>query len=422
MFRSPAAGAAARQLTASLTRAKSHRTTPLPLLKAAASSRLRRFNTSAALYGKVDIVVPQMAESISEGTLATIHKQIGEHIEADEEIASIETDKIDVAVNAPEGGQIIELHVAENDTVTVGQKIATLATGEDAGEAPKPSEKPESKEPEKPAPKEAEKPKEEAPAKPEPPKAEQHPTKPAQPPPSPPKPAQEQPPEPRPAQAGNRTERTEKMTRIRTTIARRLKESQNSTASLTAVQQLDMSALMKWRKENREAVMEKHGVKLGYMGAFVKATTLAAQEVSSVNAAMDFEGEAIVYRDFVDISIAVSTPRGLMTPVLRDTHTMDIIDIERGVAELAAKVIYVGNYCTRTVGADSVDLQARDNKLTLADLNGGNFSISNPGVFGSMFGTPVINYPQSAVFNMNGIKDEAVAVNGEVVIRPVSVP
>ena len=338
MFRNPAAcGAAVRQLTASLTRAKSHRTTPLPLLKAAASSRLRSFNTSAALYGKVDIVVPQMAESISEGTLATIHKQIGEHIEADEEIASIETDKIDVAVNAPEGGQIIELHVSENDTVTVGQKIATLATGEDAGEAPKPSEKPESKEPEKPAPKEAEKPEEETPTKPEPPKAGQQPSKPA--PPPTPKPTQQQAPEPpRPAQAGNRTERREKMTRIRTTIARRLKESQNSTASLTAVQQLDMSALMKWRKENREAVMEKHGVKLGYMGAFVKATTLAAQEVSSVNAAMDFEGEAIVYRDFVDISIAVSTPRGLMTPVLRDTHTMDIIGIERGVAALAAKV------------------------------------------------------------------------------------
>lgn len=338
MFRSPTVcGAAARQLSSSLTRAASHRTTPLPLLRAAASSRLRGFNTSAALYGKVDIIVPQMAESISEGTLATINKKIGEHVAADEEIASIETDKIDVAVNAPEGGQIIEIHAAEDDTVTVGQKIATLATGEDAGEAP--SSKPESKEAEAPTQKEAERPKEETPAKPEPPKSETQPSKPAQPPPAAPKQAQ-QPAEKQPAQAqpAHRQERTEKMTRIRTTIARRLKESQNSTASLTAVQQVDMSGLMAWRKKHRDAVMEKHGVKLGYMGAFVKATTLAAQEVASVNAAMDVEKEVIIYRDYVDVSIAVSTPKGLMTPVLRNTHEMDIIAIERGVAAIAAKV------------------------------------------------------------------------------------
>ncbi|GJC80405.1 dihydrolipoyllysine-residue succinyltransferase component of 2-oxoglutarate dehydrogenase complex, mitochondrial [Colletotrichum liriopes] len=160
-----------------------------------------------------------------------------------------------------------------------------------------------------------------------------------------------------------------------------------------------MSALMAWRAKNKEDVMKRHGVRLGYMGAFTKATCLAAQQVPQLNASIDTEKEIITYRDYVDISIAVSAPKGLITPVLRNVDSLDIIGIERGVAELAAK--------------------ARDSKLSMADLEGGNFSISNPGIFGSLFGTPVINYPQAAVFNMNGIKERPVVVDGKLEIRPM---
>ncbi|KAL1960131.1 hypothetical protein VTO42DRAFT_303 [Malbranchea cinnamomea] len=415
--------AAARQLTTASSWASTRlqRTTPFPRpLIAATISGPRSFNTTVSLYDKIDVVVPQMAESISEGTLTTIHKQVGDRVEADEELASIETDKIDVAVNAPATGRVVEIHVAENDTVTVGQKIATMETGDEAGKEPEPAPSPpeEQRQKQKPAP-QPEPSTTAAPEKkpeggPPAPKPERQPAKPVQPRPSAPKETQErarpqqEPGQPRPPQSTmaprgrhpfSRQERTEKMPRIRKTTARKLKESQNRTASLTAVQQIDMSALMQWRKQNREAVAEKYGVRLGYMGAFIKATTLAAQEVPTVNASMDVENEVIVYRDYVDVSVAVATPKGLLTPVIRNTECMDIVEIERHVASLAAL--------------------ARDNKLTLDHLSGGNFSISNPGPFGSMFGTPLINYPQSAVFNMNAIKEEPVAEDGQVVVRPM---
>ncbi|KZL80781.1 dihydrolipoyllysine-residue e2 component [Colletotrichum incanum] len=377
---------------------------------ALASSQYRSFSTTRIQHGEVIITVPQMAESINEGTIASIGKQVGDRVEADEEVASIETDKIDVAVNAPEEGTIVELFVAEGDTVEVGQKIARVETGGapaeggDKGEAKKEAKpekteekKPESKPESKPEPAAA--PAQEQKKEPEAPKQESKPA-PA------PKPAA---PQQKPAEqpqvpfgstgAFSRGERIEKLTRMRKTIASKLKQSQNMTASLTTINEVDMSALMAWRAKNKEDVMKRHGVRLGYMGAFTKATCLAAQQVPQLNASIDTEKEIITYRDYVDISIAVSAPKGLITPVLRNVDSLDIIGIERGVAELAAK--------------------ARDSKLSMADLEGGNFSISNPGIFGSLFGTPVINYPQAAVFNMNGIKERPVVVDGKLEIRPM---
>ncbi|KAK6227410.1 dihydrolipoyllysine-residue succinyltransferase [Colletotrichum tabaci] len=378
---------------------------------ALAASQYRSFSTTRIQHGEVIITVPQMAESITEGTVASIGKQVGDRVEADEEVASIETDKIDVAVNAPEEGTIVELFVAEGDTVEVGQKLARMETGAAPADAKKDDAKPEKTQEKKTEPesKPESKPEPAAPAaqeqkkEPEAPKQQEEAkkdttttTKPA---PAPQKPA-DQPAVPFGSTgAFSRGERTEKLSRMRKTIASKLKQSQNMTASLTTINEVDMSALMAWRAKNKEDVMKRHGVRLGYMGAFTKATCLAAQQVPQLNASIDTEKEIITYRDYVDISIAVSAPKGLITPVLRNVDSLDIIGIERGVAELAAK--------------------ARDSKLAMADLEGGNFSISNPGIFGSLFGTPVINYPQAAVFNMNGIKDRPVVVDGKLEIRPM---
>ncbi|CAM1508925.1 Fc.00g026640.m01.CDS01 [Cosmosporella sp. VM-42] len=353
----------------------------------------RLFSSSRALNGEFIVKVPQMAESISEGTLASFMKQVGELVEADEELASIETDKIDVAVNVPEAGVVRELFAAEGDVVVVGQDLARIETGAEAtaevpkrDDAPAPREEPKKPEPAK---LKDEQPGDKTPA-------------PASPSPVPPKPASQPPPsQSAPASNGgpSRTERVEKMTRMRKTIASRLKQSQSTCASLTTIQEVDMTNLIAWRAKYRDEVAEEHGVRLGYMGAFTKATTLAAQRVPQINAAIDTEKEIITYRDYVDVSLAVSAPKGLVTPVLRNTHQLSIVELERGVATLAKK--------------------ARDGKLTMDDLEGGSFSISNPGIFGSMFGTPLINYPQAAVFNMNGIQQRAMAINGQAEIRPM---
>ncbi|TXB98192.1 hypothetical protein FocTR4_00013345 [Fusarium oxysporum f. sp. cubense] len=322
----------------------------------------RLFSNSSIFNGSYIVSVPPMAESITEGTLASLPKKIGEAVEQDEEIASIETDKIDVLVNASEPGAIAEYFAEEGDTVVVGQDLARIVTGEDAGSVKK-SEGEESK------PKEEPKKEESKPA--EQPKAEEKQSTPAAEAPKPSKPAESKPapkeskPTP-PAQGSSsgpsRGERVEKMTRMRKTIAARLKQSQNTCASLTTIQEVDMTNIIAWRAKYKEEVAEEHGVRLGYMGAFTKATTLAAQKVPQINAMIDTEKEIITYRDYVD---------------------------------------------------------ARDGKLTMEDMEGGSFSISNPGIFGSMFGTPVINYPQAAVFNMNGIRQEVVAIKGEAVIRPM---
>jgi 2-oxoglutarate dehydrogenase complex dihydrolipoamide succinyltransferase (E2) component len=192
-----------------------------------------------------------------------------------------------------------------------------------------------------------------------------------------------------------------KMNRMRLRIAERLKQSQNTAASLTTFNEVDMSNLMEFRKLYKDDVLKKTGVKLGFMSAFAKASILAMKDIPAVNASIEGPGggDTIVYRDYVDISVAVATPKGLVTPVVRNAESMDLIGIEQAIADLGKK--------------------ARDGKLTIEDMAGGSFTISNGGVFGSMMGTPIINLPQTAVLGMHATKERPVAVNGKVEIRPV---
>ncbi|KAL2001252.1 hypothetical protein VTN02DRAFT_1983 [Thermoascus thermophilus] len=349
-------------------------------------------------YADTIVKVPEMAESITEGTLKQFSKQIGDYVERDEEIATIETDKIDVSVNAPEAGTIKEFLVNEEDTVTVGQPLVKLELGgappatEEAGQKvkePAPVEKPQ-------------------PSKPEQPKAKEPQAEAPKPAPEQPKAPQKQPEQPKPQAAptgqtvlGSREERRVKMNRMRLRIAERLKQSQNTAASLTTFNEVDMSSLMEFRKLYKDDVLKKTGVKLGFMSAFSRACVLAMKEIPAINASIEGPngGDTIVYRDYVDISVAVATEKGLVTPVVRNAETMDLVGIEKAIADLGKK--------------------ARDNKLTIEDMAGGTFTISNGGVFGSLMGTPIINLPQTAVLGLHAIKERPVAVNGKVEIRPM---
>jgi 2-oxoglutarate dehydrogenase E2 component (dihydrolipoamide succinyltransferase) len=193
------------------------------------------------------------------------------------------------------------------------------------------------------------------------------------------------------------------MNRMRLRIAERLKQSQNTAASLTTFNEVDMSSIMEFRKLYKDEILKNKGVKLGFMSAFSRACILAARDVPAVNASIEGPngGDTIVYRDYVDISVAVATEKGLVTPVVRNAESLDMVGIEKAIADLGKK--------------------ARDNKLTIEDMAGGTFTISNGGVFGSLMGTPIINLPQTAVLGLHAIKDKPVAINGKVEIRPVSI-
>ncbi|KAJ8063790.1 hypothetical protein OCU04_007651 [Sclerotinia nivalis] len=359
-------------------------------------------------YADKVVKVPEMAESISEGTLKQWSKQIGDYVEQDEEIATIETDKIDVAVNAPEAGTIKEFLANEEDTVTVGQDLVRL----ELGGAPEGGDKEKaSSEPKEPASKDQSTSSDSGPSKEEPKSKEQSNS-------SPPPEKKAEPketPKPKPSESkkqessssssaptlGSREERRVKMNRMRLRIAERLKQSQNTAASLTTFNEVDMSSLMEFRKLYKDEVLKKTGVKLGFMSAFSRASVLAMRDIPAVNASIEGPngGDTIVYRDYVDISVAVATEKGLVTPVVRNTETMDLVGIEKTIADLGKK--------------------ARDNKLTIEDMAGGTFTISNGGVFGSLMGTPIINLPQTAVLGLHAIKDKPVVVNGQIVIRPM---
>ncbi|KAF8637832.1 hypothetical protein AX17_002462 [Amanita inopinata Kibby_2008] len=370
-------------------------------------ARKAKFHSSKLLQAET-VKVPQMAESISEGTLKSWSKQAGDTVAVDEEVATIETDKIDVTVNAPTSGKIVQLLANEEDTVSVGQDLFIIEPGE-AGESaappppkeeqtagaeqPKDTTEPanqqvDKKLPEPPAPSTTDKLAGGVPA--EGPKKEVAKGKDIE------KASKE--PSPAPV-AGSRNETRVKMSRMRLRIAERLKESQNAAASLTTFNEIDMSSVMEMRKKYKDAVLKEHDVKLGFMSAFAKACTLTLQEIPAANASI--EGDEIVYRDYVDLSVAVATPKGLVTPVVRNAESMGFIQIEKEIAALGKK--------------------ARDSKLTLEDMAGGTFTISNGGVFGSLYGTPIINSPQSAVLGMHAIKDTPVVVNGQIVIRPIMV-
>ena len=315
--------------------------------------RLQNFSTSPHQYDTV-VKVPQMAESISEGTLSSYTKQVGDHVEQDEEIASIETDKIDVSVNAPEAGTITELLASEGDTVTVGQDIAKLEPGEGGGgggggaaaekkeEAPKeekPAEPKKEEQPKKEEPKQEEPKKEQTPAPP--PKKEDKPAPPKEEKKAPPKPKEEKSEGVKsPTGKGNRNENRVKMNRMRLRIAERLKQSQNTAASLTTFNEVDMTSIMEFRKLYKDEVLKHTGVKLGFMSAFAKASVLAMKDVPTVNASIEGPGggDTIVYRDFVDISVAVATPKGLVTPVVRNAESLEMVDIEQEIANLGKKV------------------------------------------------------------------------------------
>ncbi|PPJ57861.1 hypothetical protein CBER1_00055 [Cercospora berteroae] len=356
------------------------------------------------------VQVPQMAESISEGTLKQFSKQVGDYVEQDEEIATIETDKIDVAVNAPVAGTIKEFLANEEDTVTVGQDLVRLELGGEPGQKKAPAKE----EPKDAAPAEqktppsqqgstenaqSQQPKQES--KPEPKKEESKPAPKKED--SKPTPKKEEPKKEQTESSpyGSRSENRVKMNRMRLRIAERLKQSQNTAASLTTFNEVDMSQLMDLRKNYKDEILKKTGVKLGFMSAFSKAAVLAMKDVPTVNAAIEGPGggDTIVYKDYVDISVAVATEKGLVTPVVRNAESLDMVGIEKAIADLGKK--------------------ARDNKLTIEDMAGGTFTISNGGVFGSMFGTPIINLPQTAVLGLHAIKDKPVAINGKVEIRPM---
>jgi len=361
--------------------------------------RRAQFHNGMRLLAPETIKVPQMAESITEGTLKQWSKQVGDTVNQDDEVATIETDKIDVTVNAPMSGTIVELLFKEEDTVTVGADMFRIEPGEGGAASSSGIPKEELKE----APKEEKKEDEgSAPAVSEPQPREEPKLAP---------PAKEEkksekkeekeskePPSPKPV-AGSRGETRVKMSRMRLRIAERLKQSQNAAASLTTFNEIDMSSLMDMRKKYKDDILKEQGVKLGFMSAFAKACCHALREIPAANASI--EDDMIVYRDYVDLSVAVATSKGLVTPVVRNAESMGFVDIEREISNLGKK--------------------ARDNKLTLEDMAGGTFTISNGGVFGSLFGTPIINLPQSAVLGMHAIKDRPVVVDGKIEIRPIMV-
>ncbi|KAF4807723.1 putative dihydrolipoyllysine-residue succinyltransferase component of 2-oxoglutarate dehydrogenase complex [Colletotrichum siamense] len=352
-------------------------------------------------YADKIVQVPQMAESISEGTLKQWSKQIGDFVEQDEEIATIETDKASCVIK--------EFLVNEEDTVTVGQDIVKLELGgekpssgsEDPSEGKTTSDKPAAEPESQPEPSKSE-------SKPEPKDEPQPESKAAAPPAKETKETSKPVPSPSKDTAsstgqslGSREERRVKMNRMRLRIAERLKQSQNTAASLTTFNEVDMSSLIEFRKLYRDDVLKKTGVKLGFMSAFSRACVLAMRDIPAVNASIEGPngGDTIVYRDYVDISVAVATEKGLVTPVVRNTESLDMLGIEKAIADMGKK--------------------ARDNKLTIEDMAGGTFTISNGGVFGSLMGTPIINLPQTAVLGLHAVKERPVAVNGKIEVRPM---
>lgn len=368
------------------------------------SNNINVSNSIGLRYNSTSVKVPQMAESLTEGSLKEFTRKVGDYIAADELLATIETDKIDVEVTAPVSGIITKLNFQPEDTVTVGEELAQIEPGEaSAGDTTAPADtvtatsstsftSSTSSEASKKqtsflsSPANAVDRKEETPSStiPKPTIPEKKTTTPVN----------------TASQSFTPFQRNEnkvKMNRMRLRIAERLKESQNTAASLTTFNEVDMSALLEMRKLYKDEIIKKTGVKFGFMGLFSKACTLAAKDIPAINAAI--EGDHIVYRDYTDISVAVATPKGLVTPIVRNAESLSVLEIEQEIARLGQK--------------------ARDGKLTLEDMAGGTFTISNGGVFGSLYGTPIINMPQTAVLGLHGVKERPVTVNGQIVSRPM---
>jgi len=342
----------------------------------------------------VEAVVPFMGESITDGTLANFLKKPGDRVEVDEPIAQIETDKVTIDVVSPEAGIIQKFVAKEGDTVEPGTKIAVISkSGEGVTQAP--SEKAAAAHPPPPEQKES--------AEKQIPKAETAPIKEKIKEPSPSQPKAKGPsPAPKhtvsePQLPPKDRERRVPMTRLRKRVATRLKDSQNTFALLSTFNEVDMTNLMKLRSDYKDAFVEKHGVKLGLMSGFVKAAVTALQSQPVVNAVID--GDDIIYRDYIDISIAVGTPKGLVVPVIRNAEKMNFADVEKEINTLAKK--------------------ANDGSISIDEMAGGTFTISNGGVYGSLLSTPIINPPQSAILGMHSIVSRPMVVGGEIVPRPM---
>jgi 2-oxoglutarate dehydrogenase E2 component (dihydrolipoamide succinyltransferase) len=369
----------------------------------------------------IDILVPDLPESVADATVATWHKQEGEHVTRDEVIVDIETDKVVLEVPAPDDGVLETILEQEGATVLAKQLLARIKQGAVAGEPTKDSAQTSESSPDKryratleeetndwltlatrrllaehgldagdvkgtgvggritredidavlkqraeqaSLEKEAKAAEDEA-------AAEQQPTA--------------------------RSQKRVPMTRLRKRVAERLLEAKNATAMLTTFNEVNMKPIMELREQYKDSFEKRHDVRLGFMSFYVKAVTEALKRYPEVNASID--GDDIVYHNFFDVSIAVSTPRGLVTPVLRDCDTLGFAEIEKGIKDLAIK--------------------GRDGKLTVEELTGGNFTITNGGVFGSLMSTPIINPPQAAILGMHKIQDRPMAVDGKVEILPM---
>ncbi len=354
----------------------------------------------------IEIKVPALGESVSEASIAKLHKKAGDAVKADELIVELETDKVTLEVNAPSNGVLTELKVKEGDSVKVGDLIALMQAGVAAVTVA-------------------------AVANNVPASAQQavgsssHALSPA-----PKKIAAENnidvskiagtgkdgrvtkgdvlevvasggsvaaSPAVNAGTASSKPIERVKMSKLRQKVAERLKESQNTAAILTTFNEVDMTNVMALRAEYKDAFEKRHGAKLGFMSFFVKACIAALKEIPAINAEID--GTDIVYKNFYDIGVAVGSPQGLVVPVLRDADQRNLAQIEKGIVELGTK--------------------ARDGKLAIADLMGATFTISNGGVYGSLMSTPIINPPQSGILGMHKIQERPMAINGEVKIRPM---
>ena len=354
-----------------------------------------------------EVRVPTLGESVTEATVATWFKQPGDAVAVDEMLCELETDKVTVEVPSPVAGTLSEIVAAEGETVGVDALLAQIAEG--AAAAAPAAKKAEPKAEAAPAPAKATKDVEDAPSAKKM-MAENNLSdvagtgkdgrvmkgdvlnalaSPA------PTPAAA----PRAPVAADQADREErvKMTRLRQTIARRLKEAQNTAAMLTTFNDVDMSEVMELRKRHKEAFEKKHGVKLGFMGFFVRAVVAALKDIPSVNAEID--GTDIIYKNFYNMSVAVGTDKGLVVPVVRDADMLSLAGIEAEIGRLGAL--------------------ARDGKLAMEDMQGGTFTITNGGVYGSLMSTPILNPPQSGVLGMHRIEERPVVVDGKIVARPM---
>jgi 2-oxoglutarate dehydrogenase E2 component (dihydrolipoamide succinyltransferase) len=359
-----------------------------------------------------DIRVPTLGESVTEATVGKWFKKPGDAVRADEVLAELETDKVTLEVNAPTSGVLAEIAVTEGATVTPGALLGQITEGAAGATQPAPA----------------------AASKPAPAASSPAPASAAASSSMPPSPAAAKiaiekgvdvsqiagsgkrgqalksdvlaaavtptaPAAPRAPSAANDASREErvKMTRLRQTIARRLKEAQNAAAMLTTFNEIDMSTLIALRAEYKDLFEKKHGVKLGFMGFFVKACCQALEEIPAVNAEID--GTDIIYKHFCHVGVAVGTDKGLVVPVVRDADRLSIAEIEKTIAALGKK--------------------AREGALDIADLQGGTFTISNGGVYGSLMSTPILNAPQSGILGMHKIQERPVAIDGKIEIRPM---